>query len=97
MNIIDDIIVRDLNRIVNDRGVSQQHRNVARRAVAILLQMEGAESTDPDVVTCFCASKRSFTKNCTHCDDTGSITREKYRDILRDREERNLEIQGVIV
>ena len=46
---IDDTITRDLMRIVNDRAVSQRHRNVVRRAVAILTQIEdGGETYDPD-------------------------------------------------
>lgn len=45
----DDTIIRDLNRIVNDRGVSHQHRNVASRAMALFITMEeGEESYDPD-------------------------------------------------
>lgn len=96
MDIIDDTIVRDLNRIVNDRGVSHHHRNVARRAVAIIIQMGELETginTDPNMVTCVCASKRS--DECFRCNGTGLITREDYRTILREREERNMEIQGV--
>ena len=42
----DDILIRDLNRIVNDRTVSQAHRNVARRAVVALGNDE--DSYDPD-------------------------------------------------
>lgn len=46
---IDDSIIRDLQRIVNDRDVSHRHRNVASRAVAILTQIEGGEEAyDPD-------------------------------------------------
>ena len=45
---IDDTITRDLMRIVNDRGVSLRHRNVVRRAVDIIAQLEGGEAYDPD-------------------------------------------------
>ena len=45
---IDDTIVRDLQRIVNDRQITQRHRNVARRAVTILTDLQNGESYDPD-------------------------------------------------
>lgn len=97
MNIIDDTIIRDLNRIMNDRGVLQQHRNVARRAIAIINQMGEPEEVetdnDPNMVTCVCSMNLS--NECSYCDGTGSITREKYIGILHEREERHLEIQGV--
>lgn len=43
----DETIIRDLNRIANDREVNQQHRNVALRAIK-LLQPE--EYVTPEVV-----------------------------------------------
>jgi len=45
---IDDTITRDLMRIVNDRDVNQRHRNVVRRAVDVIAQLEGGEAYDPD-------------------------------------------------
>ena len=45
---IDDIIIRDLQRMVNDRQIPQRHRNVARRAVTILTDLQNGESYDPD-------------------------------------------------
>jgi hypothetical protein len=44
---LDDTILRDLNRIVNDRDVSQQHRNVASRAITLFTNIEGFE--EPEV------------------------------------------------
>ena len=45
---IDETLIRDLNRIVNDRNVSQHHRNVARRAVIALSQDGTEDAYDPD-------------------------------------------------
>lgn len=45
----DESILRDLNRIINDRGVSQTHRNVVRRAIVVITQLESGEpAIDPD-------------------------------------------------
>ncbi len=46
---LDDTILRDLHRIVNDRDVSQRNRNIARRAAEVITQLEsGEEAYDPD-------------------------------------------------
>jgi len=42
MSIDDDIIIRDLRRVINDRGVAYNHREAVRRAIA---RIEGGEST----------------------------------------------------
>jgi len=46
----DGTILRDLKRIINDRTVSQRHRNAVRRALVIITGLETGESetTDPD-------------------------------------------------
>jgi hypothetical protein len=44
----DETIIRDLNRIANDREVNQQHRNVALRAIK-LLQPEEYEKPEVEV------------------------------------------------
>ena len=42
----DETIIRDLNRIANDREVNHQHRNVALRAIKLLQMEESEESPD---------------------------------------------------
>ena len=94
---LDGTIIRDLNRIVNDRNVSYQHRNVIRRAVTIFINMEEPEETktriDPSMVACVCA--RTPTNECSHCDGVGFITREKHIGIMQEREECFLEIRDI--
>ena len=94
---IDGTIIRDLNRIINDRNVISQHRNVASRAIKLLTEMiepEGTETRiDPNMIACVCA--RTPTDECSQCDGSGFITRKKYAAILRAREERFLEIHDI--
>lgn len=46
---IDELLIRDLNRIVNDRDVGYHYRETARRAVLKLMQA-GGENEDAEVV-----------------------------------------------
>lgn len=46
---IDETIIRDLQRMVNDREVPQRHRNVARRAAEIFAKLaSGDEAYDSE-------------------------------------------------
>lgn len=93
----DDKLIRDLNRIVNDRDVLQMHRNVARRAVEVLLAMDNSdEATDPNMVNCICIGVATTdTASCVRCDGAGIITRDQHREILKEREEHLLRLQEV--
>ena len=42
----DDVLIRDLRRIYNDRGVTLQHREAARRAIARIGGEEAFEKKD---------------------------------------------------